>query len=150
MTVRLSRLRGVAYVLVRRPFSNRRRGHPTHTFVLPPRRARRGWKLAYRETLPTDEYIRLSPVVVTQIVLTSGNRLEEQALLADDPTSRPNPWGTTSSPTPRRMNDDRSSSIYRYPRRIPKRLPGSSRSVHSSDSIQIAGLSRPVDRLSEV
>lgn len=140
LTVRLSRLRGLAHVLVRRPFSGRRREHPTHTFVLPPRHVRRGWELACRELLPTYEYIRLSPALVTPIVVTSCDLPERQALLADDPTGKPNPWGTTSSPTPRDMNDDQSSSIYRYPRRIPKRLPGPSRSVHRrSDSIQIAG-----------
>ncbi len=122
--MRLSRLRGFAHVLVRRPSCNRRREHPTHTFVLPPRHARRGWELAYREMLPTDEYIRLSPVVATPIVLTSCDLLESQAQSADGPTSKSNPWGTTSSPTPRGMNDDLASSIYRYPRRIPERFPG--------------------------
>ena len=70
-TVRLSRLRGLAHVLVRRPSSNRRREHPTHTFVLPPRHARRGWELANREWLPTDKFIRLSPAPATPIRLTS-------------------------------------------------------------------------------
>ena len=102
---------------------DRRRGHPTHTFVLPPRHVRRGRELAYREMLPTDENIRLSPVLVTPIVLTSCNLPERQALLADNPTSKPNPWGTTSSPTPRGMNDDLTSSIYRYPCRIPEHCP---------------------------
>ena len=113
LTVRLSRLRGFAHVLVRRPFSDRRREHPTHTFVLPPRHVRRGWELAYREMLPTDEFIRLSPVLATPIILTSCDLPERQALLANASTSKPNPWGTTSSPTPRGMNDEGISSIYR-------------------------------------
>ena len=149
-TVRLSRLRGFAHVLFRRASRNRRRGHPTHTFVLPPRHVRRGWELAYRGMLPTDENIRLSSVRATLIVLTSGSLPDRQAPQAYAPTSKPNPWGTTSSPTPRGMNDDLPSSIYRYPRRIPKRFPGPSRSVTNSDSSQTAGLARPADRLPEV
>lgn len=109
----LSRSRGFAYVLVRRPSRDRRRGHPTHTFVLPPRRDCRGWELAYRETLPTDEYFRLSPALATPIVLTSCDLPGGQAHLGHGPTSKPNPWDTTSSPTPRGMNDDQASSIYR-------------------------------------
>ncbi len=162
----LSRLRGFAHVLVRRPSLDRRREHPTHTFVLPPRHARRGWELAYREMLPTDEYIRLSPVLATPIISTSCDLPERQALWADAPTSRPNPWATTSSPTPRGMNDDQPSSIYRYPRRIPEHLPGPTRSQSckaapgphyparvliqskhtSSHSIQTAGSVRPAAR----
>lgn len=128
LTVRLSRLRGFAHVLFRRPFRNRRRRHPTHTFVLPPRHARRGWEFAYRGILPTDEYIRLSLVLATPIVLTSGSLPDSHAQRAYAPTSNPNPWGTTSSPTPRGMNDDLASSIYHYPRRIPERFPGALRS----------------------
>lgn len=128
MTVRLSRLRGFVHVLVRRLSFVRRRGHPTHTFVLPPRHLRRGWELAYRELLPTDENIRLSPVLVTPIVLTSCNLPDRHTQQAYASTSKLNPWGTTSSPTPRGMNDDLTSSIYRYPCRIPERLPGPPRS----------------------
>lgn len=146
LTVRLSRLRGFAHVLVRRPSSDRRREHPTHTFVLLPRHARRGREFAYRGILPTDEYIRLSSVLATPIVLTSCNLPDGQAQLARTRTYRSNPWGTTSSPTPRGMNDDQSSSIYRYPRRTPKRLLGSSRSVSISDSIQTSDLVRPAAR----
>ena len=127
-TVRLSRLRGFAHVLVRRPSSDRRREHPTHTFVLPPRPVRRGWELADRESLPTDEFIRLSPVWVTPIISTSGDLSDGHALFADIPTSKPNPWATTSSPTPRGMNDDQPSSIYRYPRRILQCFPAPLRS----------------------
>ncbi len=127
-TVRLSRLRGFAHVLVRRPSSNRRREHPTHTFVLPPRRARRGWELACRELLPTDEFIRLSSVPATPIRLTSCSLPVGQTQPACARANKPNPWATTSSPTPRGMNDNLTSSIYHYPRRIPKHLPGSLRS----------------------
>ncbi len=164
--VRLSRLRGFAHVLVRRPSLDRRREHPTHTFVLSPRHVRRGWELAYREMLPTDEYIRLSPVRATPIISTSCDLPERQALWADAPTSKPNPWATTSSPTPRGMNDDQPSSIYRYPRRIPEHFPGPPRSrsckatpdLHypprvpiqakhpNSNSIQTAGSVRPAAR----
>ena len=158
--MRLSRLRGFAHVLVRRPSLDRRREHPTHTFVLPPRHVRRGWELAYREMLPTDEFIRLSPVLATPIILTSCDLPERQALLANASTSKPNPWGTTSSPTPRGMNDDLASSIYRYSRRIPERFPGPPRSqsckaspgppnpppITNSNSIQTAGLVRPAAR----
>ena len=44
--VGLSRIRGVAHVLLRRPSPDRRRGPPTHTFVLPPQHARCGWEAA--------------------------------------------------------------------------------------------------------
>lgn len=44
--VGLCRIRGVAHVLIRRPSPDRRRGPPTHTFVLSPQHARCGWEAA--------------------------------------------------------------------------------------------------------
>jgi len=53
------------------PLFDQRRWHPIHTFVLPPRLVRRGREFACGDGLPTDEYIRLSPVLATLIISTS-------------------------------------------------------------------------------
>jgi hypothetical protein len=106
-------MRGLAHVLFRRPSPNRRRGPPTHTFVLPPQHARCRREAAWGGTLPTDEYLRLSPVPATPIALTSGDLPARDTQGAFAKTSKPNLWGTTSSPTPRGMNDEQTSSVYR-------------------------------------
>ncbi len=84
----VSRSRGLAHVLIRRPVSGRRREHPTHTFVLPPRHPRRGWETAGGSP-PNNTPRKIEFGCPRCRRLQSGRRLATDPLDNGEPSSTP-------------------------------------------------------------